>query len=121
MDSLIYACVNHITVPRREKTCLRGFRPGPTQTGLSLFGNVTRQEKSSTEQQLALRQLTVKSLNSHSWFIAVKKLLVKYGLSDPMELLENPPTKYAWKRRVNKQINEHWTCAIKVKLAFTLA
>ena len=20
--------------PRREKTCLRGFRPGPTQTGL---------------------------------------------------------------------------------------
>ena len=80
---------------------------------LSLFGNVTRQDKSSTEQQLASRQLTVKSLNSHSWFIAVKKLLVKYGLSDPMELLENPPTKYAWKCRVNKQINEHWTGAIK--------
>ena len=33
---------------------------------LSLFGNVTRQDKSSIKQQLASRQLTVKSLNSHS-------------------------------------------------------
>ena len=30
-----------------------------------------------------------------------------------MELLENPPTKYAWKRSVHKQIIEHWTGAIK--------
>ena len=43
---------------------------------LSLFGNVTRQEKSSTEQQLALRQLTVKSLNSHSWFIAIGEIWI---------------------------------------------
>ena len=35
----------------------------------------------------------MKSLNSHSWFVAVKNLLVKYGLPDPMELFENPPTK----------------------------
>ena len=33
---------------------------------LSLFGNVWRQDENSTEQQLAARQLTLKSLNSHS-------------------------------------------------------
>ena len=80
---------------------------------LSLFGNVCRLGENSTERQLATRQLTVKSLSSHSWFITIKKLLVKYGLPDPLELLNSLPTKYAWKRRVNKQINNYWTSLVK--------
>ena len=31
-ESMIYACSEY--EPQREKTCLRGFRPGLTQTGL---------------------------------------------------------------------------------------
>ena len=34
---------------------------------------------------------------------------MKYGLSEPVELLENPQTKCARKHRVNKHINEFWT------------
>ena len=30
----IKALISFVVEPRCEKTCLRGFRPGPTQTGL---------------------------------------------------------------------------------------
>ena len=39
----------------------------PVKWTLSMFGNCNRQDKSSTEQPLASRQLTVKSLNSHTY------------------------------------------------------
>ena len=84
---------------------------------LSLFGNVCRQEKNSTEQRVATRQLTVKSSTSNSWFIAIKKLLVKYGLPEPVELLGNPQTICAWKHRVNKHVNQFWTSVVKSRAA----
>ena len=43
---------------------------------LSLYGNITRLSSDSVEYQLAKRQLEVKSFTSHSWFIAVKKILI---------------------------------------------
>ena len=55
----------------------------------------------------------MKSLNSHSWFIAIKKLHIKYGLPDPIELLDDPLSKCAWKCKVDKHVNEHWTAIIK--------
>ena len=58
----------------------------------SLFGNVCRLGESSVQRQLVTRQLTVKSFSSHSWFLTIKKLLVKYGLPDPVELLTSPLT-----------------------------
>ena len=80
---------------------------------LSLFGNVCRLEEYFTERQLAERQLVVKDLCSHSWYIAIKKILVKYDLPEPRELLHNPPTKFAWKRQVSKQINNYWVKFVK--------
>lgn len=80
---------------------------------LSLFGNVCRSGDGATEWQLAKRQLTVKTLNSKSWFIAIKKILIKYDLPDPVELLCNPPKKSSWKQSVNKQINSYWIDRIK--------
>lgn len=38
---------------------------------LSLFGNVCRLEESTVEKQLARRQLSVKSIDSSSWYIAL--------------------------------------------------
>ena len=55
---------------------------------LTFFGNVSRLSDSSIEKPLAERQLAVKSLDSHSWFIGVKKLCIRYGLPDCTELLE---------------------------------
>ena len=60
------------------------------------------------EQRLARWQLSVKSLNSNSWFVCIKKLLIKYNLPQATELLDNPPSKYRWKTLVKKQIDEYW-------------
>ncbi|MCG8048991.1 MAG: reverse transcriptase domain-containing protein [Candidatus Thiodiazotropha endolucinida] len=76
---------------------------------MSLFGNITRLSKSSIERQLAERQLEIKTFRSKSWFIAVKKILLKYDLPNPEELLNNPTKKLIWKKRYNTAINKYWT------------
>lgn len=72
----------------------------------SLFGNIVRED--CIERELAARQLAVKDENSSSWFVMIKKNLYKYGLPDPFELLENPPTKYAWKDKVKETLVSFW-------------
>ena len=47
---------------------------------LTFWGNICRLPKSSIEHQLAVRQLSIKSFGSHSWFIAVKEIFMKYSL-----------------------------------------
>ena len=76
---------------------------------LTLYGNITRLSDDSVEKRLAKRQLEVKSFKSHSWFIAVKKLLILYELPSAESLLDNPLEKLEWKKQVNKVINDHWT------------
>ena len=68
---------------------------------MSLYGNITRSSSDSVEYQLAKRQLEVKSFTIHSWFIAVKKILIKYNLPDPETLLENPVEKLNWKKKLS--------------------
>ena len=58
---------------------------------LSLFGNITRLPSQSIEDRLAKRQLEIKTFRSHSWFIAVKKILIKYDLPFPETLIDDPP------------------------------
>ena len=40
---------------------------------LTLFGTISRSEKTSNEWRIAERQLKLKSFNSSSWFIDIKK------------------------------------------------
>ena len=58
---------------------------------LTFYGNICRLPKTSVEHQLAVRQLSVKPYDSHSWFIAVKEIFMKYDLPDPYEMLNSPP------------------------------
>ena len=67
----------------------------------------------SIEKQLAIRQSTVKTMKSNSWFIEIKKILWKYDLGNIDELM-NPSPKLQWKKRVNKVVNEHWKDIITV-------
>ncbi|MES9884980.1 MAG: reverse transcriptase family protein [Sedimenticola sp.] len=80
---------------------------------LTLFGNISRLQDESLEKQIAERQLNVKNMESSSWFIAVKKILLKYELNDPLELLNNPPQKLYWKKTVNTAVNNFWKERIK--------
>ena len=58
------------------------------QRVLTFFGNISRLPESSVENQLAVRQLAVMTLDSSSCFVAVRKLCTMYGLSDYVDLLD---------------------------------
>ena len=57
---------------------------------LTLFGNISRLGEDSVEKQLACQQYSVKGCESNSWFVAVRRLLVKYNLLYFWEVLNNP-------------------------------
>ncbi|VDI78828.1 Hypothetical predicted protein, partial [Mytilus galloprovincialis] len=70
---------------------------------LTLFNNICRQDDKSVEKQLAYRQLHIELDSSSSWYVITKKLLYKYGFSDIFQFLDNPPSKYEWKKLVQKR------------------
>ena len=74
---------------------------------LNFFGNVCRLPDAAVEKQIARRQLIVKTTDSHSWFMSVKKLMIKYGLPDCFGILNNPPIKLVWKRIVREAVNKY--------------
>ena len=55
---------------------------------ITTFLNIAK-DPISVEHQLALRQLTIKTEKSASWFITAKNTLAKYDLPDPLFLLSN--------------------------------
>ena len=79
---------------------------------LTLFGNIARLDANSIEKRLALRQLTMKNINSGSWFSDVRKICIKYDLPDPMDILGDPPSRYSWKRQINIKVNLYWKTRI---------
>ena len=79
---------------------------------LTFYCNICRLPESTIEKQLAHRQCSIKALNSHSWFIAIKKLLIRYELPDINDILKQPPTKYTWNKLVNRNVNEYWKMKI---------
>ena len=80
---------------------------------LSLFGYICQLVDTSIEVQRAEQQLTVKDDHSHSWYIAVKNIMRKYGLPEPLDLLQCPRSKFVWKHRVNKHMNNYWVRFVK--------
>jgi hypothetical protein len=76
---------------------------------LMLFGNIMRLPGNSIENRLATHQLEHKSLDSHSWFIVVKKLFIKYDFPEIEEILDTKYEKRQWKNIVDKYINQYWT------------
>ena len=84
---------------------------------LSLFGSICRLDETAVEKQLARRQLAVKSIDSCSWYVSIRKILTKYSLPDGWNLLDDPPTKTRWKATVNRCVNGYWCNRIKERAA----
>jgi hypothetical protein len=76
---------------------------------MTLFNNICRQPDNAIEKQLARRQLLNKSTDSRSWFINIKKILLKYEFSNINELLTNPIRKSRWKSSVQRAVENFWT------------
>ena len=67
--------------------------------------------------QIAERQLAVKDINSHSWFIHTVKLCTKYGLPSPHEILRLQPSDTEWKKLSRERITEVWEQDLKASAA----
>ena len=81
---------------------------------MSLFNNICRQSDNAIEKQLAMRQLLNKSTDNRSWFINIKKILLKYEFSNINELLTNPIRKsLIWKSSVQRAVENFWTEKIR--------
>ena len=82
------------------------------QRALTFFGNICRLPDSSIERRIAIRQCSLKSLDSNSWFAHIRKLLIKYDLPDVSTVLYNTPSKLIWNRTVTNSVNSHWMMKI---------
>ncbi|KAH3726511.1 hypothetical protein DPMN_052378 [Dreissena polymorpha] len=67
-----------------------------------MYNNVCLQSESAVERRIAVRQLTIKSNKSASWFVDIRMLFWLYELGDP------PTEKEHWKRTVNRTIDNIW-------------
>ncbi|CAG2216626.1 unnamed protein product [Mytilus edulis] len=83
---------------------------------LSLFGNIARANKNSSEWRLAERQLQIKSFDSNSWFIDMKKICIKYNLENPLSLLYNEMSKGKWKKMTTTAVHKYWTTRINEEI-----
>jgi hypothetical protein len=72
-----------------------------------------RSEHTSIEWRLAERQLQVKSYDSNSWFMDIRKVCIKYDITDPYTYLENPLPKLQWKSLITKHVHQYWKNAIE--------
>ena len=82
----------------------------------TMFGNITRAHKNSTEWKLAERQLHIKSLDSNSWFMEIKKLCIKYDLEDPIHYVQNHLSKTKWKSLITSAIYNYWSDRINEEI-----
>ncbi|CAC5367025.1 unnamed protein product [Mytilus coruscus] len=104
-----------ICTPDPSIYILSGFLPIEAQIdqkALILFNDICRQDDSNLEKKVAIRQLSIKDQSSNSWFISIKKMVFKYGLPSPLQLLNCAPKKVQWKRTVQIAIYKYWKEAI---------
>lgn len=85
---------------------------------LTMFGNITRANKKSSEWRLAERQLQIKSMDSNSWFIDMKKICIKYDLENPLSLLYNELSKGKWKKMTITAVHKYWTTRINEEIMY---
>ena len=75
---------------------------------LNFFGKIAI-DSSSILFQICRCQLAVKSLSSKSWFMAVAKLIYKYGLPSVHAVLQAPSKLSKWKRLFTSKVTQYWS------------
>ena len=74
---------------------------------LSLLGMIGRLGRDGILCRIGFNSLTSAS-NSKSWFIMLRHVTQKYGLTDPLLVLQQPGSKNAWKTLCRKQVTLWW-------------
>ena len=74
---------------------------------LTLFSMITRLPENILNK-IAKYLLTTSKDSSKSWFFHIKSLTKQYQLPHPLTLLENPLSKYAFKKLIKSKICDFW-------------
>jgi hypothetical protein len=81
---------------------------------LTLFGAIAR-DRTTLISEIAERQLVMKPLKSTSWFADIMVTCYKYGLTSPLEMLRDPPSKSTWKKQITTSVNYYWSTRVKAE------
>jgi hypothetical protein len=65
------------------------------------------------EKELCMRQVLIKDVSSHSWFLYAKEILDFYDLPSVFELIFVTPSKEKWKTCIKNKIHEYWKMQIE--------
>jgi surface polysaccharide O-acyltransferase-like enzyme len=65
------------------------------------------------EKELCVRQVLIKDVSSHSWFLYAKEILDFYDLPSVFELISVTPAKEKWKTCIKNKIHEYWKMQIE--------
>ena len=74
---------------------------------LGLLGMIGRLGPANILNRIG-RHALISVTNMHSWFIQARKITTKYGLPDPLLVLQLPPTKARWKSQCRGKVIDHW-------------
>ena len=74
---------------------------------LSLLGMIGRLGRDGILCRIGCNSL-VRAVNAKSWFITVRHVTQKYGLSDPLLVLQQPVSKTLWKTTCRRQVTLWW-------------
>ena len=83
---------------------------------LNFFVNMARRTD-SLEFSVLQRQLAVKDLDSKSWTVQIRRLLMQYELPSAYELLNAPPSKPKWKKLLKEAIDRYWERSLKAEMS----
>ena len=73
---------------------------------ISLLGMIARLGPNNLLFKQAIFSLT-NGINS-SWFHDARLLAKLYSLPDPIVILNDPPSKFSWKKIIKNQVSSHW-------------
>ena len=104
--------------PRGVVYFLSGSLPGSALLHLrqlSLFGMISRLSGNILNRH-ARRIFASALLSPKSWFHQIRRWCLQYKLPHPLDLLENPPSKDAFKNLVKKKVVDYWETLLRVEV-----
>ena len=105
--------------PRSVVYFLAGSLPGEALLHLrqlSIFGMICRLQN-NISHQLATNMLSSEIPPTKSWIYQIRELSLQYSLPEPLQQLQFPLTKVAFKRLIKKKVISYWEHLLRAEAA----
>ena len=81
---------------------------------LNTFGMITRLPESILHKH-GLQVLASQASPASSWFLHIRDLCLQYKLPTPFDLLQEPPTKSSFNRKIKSLVIDHWEQKLRLE------